>query len=221
MMSVMNLAQARHNMIEQQIRPWDVLDERVLDLIAALPREKFVPDTYLSLAYADLCLPLEHDQVMMAPKVEARMLQALNIQPPDAILEIGTGSGYVTALLARSGKQVYSVDIYPDFAEAARRKLAEHGIVNVTLETGDAANGWDRHGPYNAIAVTGSVPVLPNTLRLSLKIGGRLFAITGDAPVMAAHLITRVAEREWIDKTLFETVLPPLINVAQPQRFIF
>jgi protein-L-isoaspartate(D-aspartate) O-methyltransferase len=220
-MSAMNLAQARHNMIEQQIRPWDVLDQRVLELIAALPREEFVPKTYLSLAYADLCLPLDHDQVMMAPKVEARMLQALDIQPSDAVLEIGTGSGYVTALLARSGKQVFSVDIYPDFTEATRRKLAKHGIVNVNLETGDAASGWDRHGPYNAIAVTGSLPILPDTLRQSLRIGGRLFVISGDSPVMAAHLITRVSEREWIDKTLFETVLPPLINVAQPRRFIF
>ena len=221
MTTAINMAQARHNMIEQQIRPWDVLDQRVLELIADLPRDAFVPPAYLSLAYADINIPLDHGQVMMAPKVEARMVQALNIQTTDTILEIGTGSGYVTALLARSGKQVYSVDIYPDFVEDARRKLADHGIGNVTLETGDAANGWDHHGPYNVIAVTGSMPVLPEALRQGLKIGGRLFVITGEAPVMEARLITRITEQEWIDKALFETVLPPLVNAPRVQRFIF
>lgn len=221
MTTAMNMAQARHNMIEQQIRPWDVLDQRVLELIADLPREGFVPKAYLNLAYADINIPLDHGQVMMAPKVEARMLQALNIQTSDTILEIGCGSGYVTALLARSGKQVHSVDIYPDFVEDARRKLAAHGIDNVILDTGDAAHGWDRHGPYNVIAVTGSVPILPDALRRALKLGGRLFVITGDAPVMVARLITRSTEQEWIEKALFETVLPPLVNAPQTQRFVF
>lgn len=220
-MTANNMAQARHNMIEQQIRPWEVLDQRVLELIAELPRDQFVPPGYASLAYADINIPLDHGQVMMSPKVEARLLQALRVQPTDNILEIGTGSGYLTALLACSGKQVHSVDIYPDFVEAARRKLANHGISNVELETGDAANGWDRGGPYNVIAVTGSTPVLPDGLRLGLKIGGRLFVITGEAPVMTARLITRVAEQEWIDKALFETVLPPLVNAPHVQRFVF
>ncbi len=217
----MRMAQARHNMIEQQIRPWEVLDHRVLELLADLPRDEFVPQAYLGLAYADINIPLEHGQVMMAPKVEARLVQALNIQGSDTILEIGCGSGYVTALLARSGKHIHSVDIYPDFVENARRKLAARGIDNATLETGDAANGWDGHGPYNIIAVTGSMPILPDALRQALKLGGRLFVITGDAPVMAARLITRTAEQEWIEKTLFETVLPPLINAPQLRRFSF
>jgi protein-L-isoaspartate(D-aspartate) O-methyltransferase len=221
MMTATTMAQARHNMIEQQIRPWDVLDQRVLELIADLPREDFVPKTYLSLAYADINIPLDHGQVMMAPKVEARMVQALNIQASDTILEIGCGSGYVTALLARSGKHVHSVDIYPDFVESTRNKLAVHGIDNVTLESGDAANGWEGHGPYNVIAVTGSLPILPDVLRRALKLGGRLFVVTGDAPVMTARLITRTAEQEWIDKALFETVLPPLVNAPQPRRFTF
>jgi len=220
-MTATDMAQARHNMIEQQIRPWDVLDQRVLELIADLPRDAFVPKAYASLAYADINIPLDHGQVMMAPKVEARMLQALNIQATDVILEIGAGSGYATALLARSGKQVHSVDIYPDFVEDARRKLADHGITNVTLETGDAANGWGHHGPYNVIAVTGSLPVLPNTLRQDLKIGGRLFVITGEAPVMEARLITRISEQEWVEKALFETILPPLVNAPRIQRFVF
>ncbi len=221
MMSTMNLAQARHNMIEQQIRPWDVLDQRVLELIDGLPRDKFVPPAYLKLAYADINVPLNHGQIMMPPKVEARMLQALNITPSDTILEVGTGSGYVTALLARSGKHVYSVDVYPDFVDSTGRKLAELDISNVTLESGDAVSGWDSHGPYDVIAITGSLPVLPDSFLQSLKIGGRLFVVTGQEPVMVARLITRTAEQGWAEQTLFETVLPPLVNAPQPQRFIF
>lgn len=221
MMSAMNMAQARHNMIEQQIRPWDVLDQRVLELIDGLPRDRFVPAAYLKLAYADINIPLDHGQVMMAPKVEARMLQALNIKNTDTILEVGSGSGYVTALLARSGKHVYSVDVYPDFVDGAGRKLAELGIGNVTLEAGDAVNGWERHAPYDAIAVTGSLPSLPDSFLQTLKIGGRLFVVTGQAPVMEARLITRTAEQGWIEQALFETVLPPLVNAPQPQRFVF
>jgi protein-L-isoaspartate(D-aspartate) O-methyltransferase len=198
-----------------------VLDQRVLELIDGLPRDKFVPTAYLKLAYADINVPLEHGQVMMPPKVEARMLQALDIKDSDTILEVGTGSGYVTALLARSGKQVFSVDIYPDFVDSAARKLAEAGISNVTLESGDAVAGWDRHGPYDAIAITGSLPALPDSFPQSLKIGGRLFVITGQAPVMQARLITRTTEQGWTDQVLFETVLPPLVNAPQPQRFVF
>lgn len=221
MTAAFNLTQARHNMIEQQIRPWDVLDQRVLDLIEQLPREDFVPKAYLTLAYADLNVPVGHDQVMMAPKVEARLLQSLAVRPQDAVLEIGTGSGYLTALLARSARHVYSVDIYPDLVEEAGRRLAAHGIDNVTLETGDAANGWNRHGPYDVVAVTGSLPILPEALRQSLKRGGRLFVIAGEPPVMEARLITRTGEQEWTDKGLFETVLPPLVNAPQPRRFTF
>ena len=220
-MTAISMAKARHNMIEQQIRPWDVLDQRVLELIAELPRDAFVPKDFISLAYADINIPLGHGQVMMAPRVEARMVQALNIRNTDSILEIGTGSGYVTALLAHSGKHVRSVDIYPDFTEGARRSLAAHGIDNVILETGDAANGWDNHGPYDVIAVTGSVPLLPDAFRRSLKPGGRLFVITGEAPVMEARLITRTGDQGWTEKALFETVLPPLVNAPQPQRFVF
>ena len=220
-MNAINMAQARHNMIEQQIRPWDVLDQRVLELIASLPRDNFVPEAYLKLAYADINIPLDHDQVMMAPKVEARMLQALNIKKTDTILEVGTGSGYATALLANSGKHVYSVDIYADFISQADRKLADLGINNVTLEAGDAVSGWDSYGPYDVIAITGSLPLLPDNFLQSLKLGGRLFVITGQEPVMEAFLITRTAEQGWAKQALFETVLPPLVNAPHPQRFIF
>jgi protein-L-isoaspartate(D-aspartate) O-methyltransferase len=220
-MDAMSMAQARHNMIEQQIRPWDVLDQRVLELIDAEPRDKFVPPVYRKLAYADINVPLDHGQVMMAPKVEARMLQALDIKNTDTILEVGTGSGYVTALLARSGKWVSSVDIYPNFIDGAGSKLAELGISNVTLESGDAVNGWDRHGPYDVIAITGSLPSLPDGFLQSLKIGGRLFVVTGEEPVMEARLISRTADQGWVEQTLFETVLPPLVNAPRPKRFVF
>lgn len=217
----MTLEQARHNMIEQQIRPWDVLDQRVLELVANLPREDFVPPAYLGLAYADINIPLEQGQVMMAPKVEARMIQALTIQPRDTALEIGTGSAYVTALLAKSAKHVHSVDIYADFTQRARQKLAHHGINNVTLETGDGATGWTPGVAYDVIAITGSLPIFPEPLRRQLKIGGRLFVVVGDEPVMRAQLITRVSDEGWNQRTLFETVLPPLVNAPQPPRFVF
>ena len=221
MINTINMAQARHNMIEQQIRPWDVLDQRVLELIEGLPRDGFVPKAYLKLAYADINIPLEHGQCMMAPKVEARMIQALDIKNTDAILEVGTGSGYVTALLAKSGRHVYSVEVYPDFIDGAGHKMVDLGIDNVTLEAGDAVGGWDSHGPYDVIAITGSLPSLPDSFMQSLKIGGRLFVITGQAPVMEASIITRTSEQGWGKQTLFETVLPPLVNAPQPQRFVF
>lgn len=216
----MNIEQARHNMIEQQIRPWEVLDQRVLDLITRIPREDFVPQQYRSLAFTDMEIPIGHDQVMMAPKIEARMLQALNVQSDDTILEVGTGSGYITALLATLGKQVFSVDIYPDFCEAASQKLAGHKINNVTLECGDAAEGWGKHGKYDIIAITGSVPVLEESFKRSLKKGGRLFAVVGEAPIMEAQLITRIAEDEWRTEPLFETALQPLVNASQATKFV-
>ncbi len=215
------LARARYNMIEQQIRPWDVLDERVLKLINDVPRDRFVPPAYHRLAYADTNIPLGRNQVMMPPRVEARLVQALEIRPTDDILEVGTGSGYLTALLASAGHHVYSVDIFPDFVERARTVLERHGIRNVTLETGDAALGWDKHGPYDVIAITGSMPILPGSVQECLRPGGRLFAIVGDAPVMEALLITRVGPQAWITESLFETELPPLINAPQPARFVF
>lgn len=218
-MSDMNLENARHNMIEQQIRPWEVLDQRVLDLLNEIPRENFVPARYLKLAYADTTIPLSDDQVMMPPRVEARILQALNIQADETVLEVGTGSGYVTALLASLAEHVYSVDINTEMTRTAGEKLADHGIINVTLETGDAARGWDAHAPYDVIVLTGSLPLLPENFKQALTVGGRLLAIVGDAPAMDVVLITRVGESEWTQETLFETDLPPLINAPEPERF--
>ena len=217
----MNYEIARHNMIEQQIRPWDVLDQTVLDLMMQIPREEYVPEAYKNLAFTDCQIPLAQGQVMMAPKIEARMLQALDVQPHESILEIGTGSGYVTALLASLGMHVYSVEYYQDISQTAGHNLAKHDISNVTLAVEDASHGWDAHAPYDVIAITGSTPVLPENLRNSLNIGGRLFAIVGDSPAMEAVLITRVGEHEFKQQNLFETDLPPLVNAQQPERFIF
>ena len=208
-------------MLEQQIRPWEVLDERVLNLLARSPRENYVPEKYRLLAFADLNLPLGRGQVMMSPKLEARLLQELELNPKDAVLEIGTGTGYMTSLLASLGRHVYSVEIIPEFSRHAESKLAEHGIENITLEVGDGAQGWDRHGPYDAIIVTGSMPVLPNTIRESLAPDGRLVAIVGQSPAMEAKLIRRMRPDGWSETSLFETVLPPLINAKAPSKFVF
>jgi len=217
----MELKAARFNMIEQQIRPWDVLDQGVLDLIAELPREDFVPEAYRNLAYADTAIPLGHGQVMMHPKIEARLLQALDLHATDSVLEVGTGSGYLTALLARATHHVYSVDIIPQFKLQAAEKLAVHGIANVTLEVGDAVRGWPRYGLYDVIAITGSLPELPASFLQSMNRGGRLFSVVGTAPVMEAVLVRRVGESEWSRESLFETDLPRLINAPATARFVF
>jgi protein-L-isoaspartate(D-aspartate) O-methyltransferase len=217
----MALKQAHFNMIEQQIRTWDVLDQQVLDLLGDVDRGDFVPEGYRDLAYADIAVPLDHGQVMMHPKIEARMLQALDLHPTDVTLEVGTGSAYLTVLLANVTRHVYSVDIFPEFSRQADERLAIYEIENVTLETGDGASGWERHGPYDVIAITGSLPMLPESFARSLNRGGRLFAIVGDAPVMEAVLIRRVGQDEWSREVLFETELPALINAPQPTRFVF
>ena len=217
----MELEQARFNMIEQQIRPWDVLDQNVLNLLEQLPREHFVPSSYRELAYADIIIPLDHGQVMMQPKVEARMIQALQIHPTDRILEIGTGSGYVTALLSKAGNHVVSIDIFPDFTQAAAKILSESGITNVTCETGDASNGWPTDNLFDVIAITGSLPILPPAFQRLLNRGGRMFVVTGESPVMEAILVRRVGEHEWSRESLFETELPMLKNAARPSQFVF
>jgi protein-L-isoaspartate(D-aspartate) O-methyltransferase len=219
-MTQIDIEQARFNMIEQQVRPWDVLDQRVLDVMSATPREDFVPERYRSLAFADINIPLGHDQVMMAPKTEGRLLQVLDVQAGDSILEIGTGSGYLTACLSRLGNHVTSVEIFPEFREAAAAKLAAHGCRNVTLRDADAANGIDSDTRYDVIAVTGSLPLLHRQFHDNLVIGGRLFVIAGVPPVMEALLITRIDERNWSRESLFETSLPPLLHAEQPQQFV-
>ena len=216
----MNIEKARFNMVEQQIRTWEVLDQRVLDLMGRIPREDFVPDEYRNLAFADTSIPLEHGQVMMPPRVEARMIQSVELGPDDRVLEIGTGSGFVTALLASLAGHVTSVEIHDALRARAQAKLDEHGVTNVRLHTGNAAAGWPEEGPYDAIVVTGSVPVLHEHFQRQLKVGGRLFVIVGEAPAMEALLIRHAGEDEWTRESLFETVVPPLEGVSEPQRFV-
>jgi protein-L-isoaspartate(D-aspartate) O-methyltransferase len=208
-------------MIEQQIRPWDVLDDQVLGVLSATPREDFVPERYRELAFSDICIPLANEQCMMPPKLEGKLLQSLVIRPDDDILEIGTGSGYLTACLARLGKSVHSIDLFPDFTETAGERLAQHNIGNVTLETGDAGAGWDSDRRFDAIAVTGSLPLLHQGYHGLLKPGGRLFVIVGRPPLMQALLITRSGDREWNSESLFETAIPALLNAPRPEDFKF
>lgn len=217
----MNIDQARFNMVEQQVRPWEVLDQTVLSLMEHAPRDAFVPAEYRSLAYADICVPLGHDEVMMPPRVEARLLQALRLDAADRVLEIGTGSGYLTYLLAALAGHVVSVELRQDLHERARGLLAEHATHNVTLECSDGVRGREVGAPYDAIAVTGSVPVLEEHFQRQLCIGGRLFVIVGEAPVMEARLIRRTGPDEWLSEGLFETVLPALVGAPQPPRFVF
>ena len=219
-MSEMNVEQARFNMIEQQIRPWEVLDTRVLDVLAAVPRERFVPERYRHQAFADLEIPLGHGEHMMAPKIEGRMLQALDVQPTDVALEVGTGSGYVTACLAKLAAQVYSVDIVEAFKLGAQKILAELDIKNVTLRTGDAAHGWTQLPRYDVIAVTGSLPEYHDGFEKSLAIGGRLFVVVGEAPAMQAMLVRRVGEHEFSRTTLFETDLKALRGLSKRPQFV-
>jgi protein-L-isoaspartate(D-aspartate) O-methyltransferase len=223
-MMVMNFDQARHNMVVSQVRTWEVLDERVLDAMARLPREDFVPAQYRNLAFIDTEIPIGHGQVMSAPKVVGRLLQALDIHPQDKVLEVGTGTGYTTALLATLARDghVFSVDLHAELTAAAAQRLKSHGFRNVTLETGNAVNGWDQYEPYDVIAITGSLPTLApgfQNFRDSLNVGGRLVVVVGEAPIMEATLIVRVGENEWHTDKLFETVLPPLQHATRPQKF--
>ncbi len=216
----MDIEHARFNMVEQQIRTWEVLDQDVLDLLFTVRREEFVPAAYRSLAFADLELPLGDGQRMWTPKMEARVLQDLRLQPGESVLEVGTGSGYLTALLASRGARVTSVEIIPRLAAEAKAKLARAGVRDVDLRTGDAARGFSA-ATFDAVVLTGSTPILPDELVAQLKPGGRLFAVVGDPPVMTARLVRYVGPGSWTTADLFETVVDPLINAAAPARFTF
>lgn len=220
-MSSLNFDVARDSMIKSQMRTWYVHDERVLDLIARMPRQDYMPAASRNLAYVDMNIPLGHGEVMMTPKSEARLVQELEITPADKILEIGTGSGYLTALLANLGRHVVSVEIRPEFTAEAATKLAHHGVRNLTLEVGDGARGWDRQQPYDVILITGSLPILPAAFREALAPNGRMIAIVGQSPAMEVKLIRRTNGRAFNETSLFETDLPPLRNAIEPARFVF
>ena len=220
-MTAFDPERARHNMIEQQIRPWEVMDQRVLDTLQATPREAFVPGGYRGLAFADIEVPIGHGEVMLAPKIEAKLLQALAIQPTDRVLEIGTGTGYLTACLARLGGHVVTIDLHGDFTEQARGRLAELGIGNVEYMTGDAFTTDLAAAPFDVIAVTGSIPLPSDRLEGLLNDGGRLFAVVGEPPAQEAQLVTRIREGVLRREDLFETVIPPLQNAPRPEAFVF
>ena len=217
----MNIEQARFNMIEQQIRPWEVLDQTVLDLLFVVKREDFVPAAYRNLAFADMEIPLGEGQAMLAPKIEARLLQELGIRKTDKVLEIGTGSGYMAALLAARAEHVVSVEIRPQLADTARQNLERAGVANVTVEVGDGIDGWAQRGPYDAIVVSGSVAAIPDALLRQLRVGGRMAVVVGEAPVMEAQLVTCTADGAYNTINLFETVVPPLDGARPKSSFSF
>ncbi len=208
-------------MVEQQIRPWNVLDPKVLDAISAVPREHFVPKEHHDLSFADMNIPIGDNQVMMQPKVEARMLQALEPDPNHLVLEIGTGTGYMAALLAYCAKFVETVEIRSAFADMANNNLAENKTNNVRVIEGDGGQGWRSEHQFDCIFLSGSVIELPDSYRELLNVGGRLVAIVGEEPIMDAVLVEKTGSVAWKTTYLFETVLPALDNIVQPSRFVF
>ncbi len=218
---MLDMEQARFNMIEQQIRPCEVLEGRILDLLKLVRRENFVPAGMRELAFMDMEIPLGHGASMWQPKLEARTVQELHLGRTDKVLEVGTGSGYLTALLSMLAGHVTSVELVPELSAMARQHLHTYHRDNISLEVGDAALGWGGGASYDVIVLTGSTPVLPATFQNSLKVGGRLFAIVGDAPVMEARLVTRVTQDTYEYLNIMETSIAPLQNALQPERFVF
>jgi len=217
----MDLEKARFNMIEQQIRPWDVLDQEILDLLAVVKREEFVPAAYKGLAFVDMEIPLPCGENMLPPRVEARILQDLAVRKHENVLEIGAGSGYMAALLANRARHVLTVDIEPELAALARKNLADAGITNVDVAEGNAADGWAAAAPYDVICISGSLPAVPPSILSQIKVGGRIAAFVGALPVMEARLITRLSETEYQVVNLFETAVKPLKGGVQPSHFQF
>jgi protein-L-isoaspartate(D-aspartate) O-methyltransferase len=215
----LNIELARRNMIEQQVRPWDVLDSRVLEALGAIRREDFVPAGGRNLAFADIELPLGHGETMMKPVVEGRILQAAAAEKTDRVLEVGTGSGFLTACLARLAGEVVSIDQHADFVEAARVRLAGAGVRNASVETAEAVHGYAPTHKFDVMVVTGAVATLPTRWREWVKPGGRLITVIGESPVQRATLFTRDAAGTWTDQAMFETDLSYLRNAAPVVRF--
>ncbi|KPJ80639.1 MAG: hypothetical protein AMJ58_08010 [Gammaproteobacteria bacterium SG8_30] len=211
---------ARRQMIDQQVRTWDVLDDRVLDVFARVSRDRYVPESFRDVAFADAAIPLGHGQGMLPPKVDGRILQALAVNCGEDVLDVGTGSGFLAACLAALGGSVRSLEIFEDLAASARLTLRADSVTGVSVEVADASR-LEETDRYDAIAVTASLPVYDARFERALKLGGRLFVITGQRPVMEARLVTRIAENEWRSEALFETVVEPLINAPQPPTFHF
>ncbi|WP_082922884.1 protein-L-isoaspartate O-methyltransferase family protein [Halothiobacillus diazotrophicus] len=212
---------ARFNMVEQQIRPWDVLDKRVLETLFKIPREHFAPAEQRKFAFSDTALPIGHGETMLPPVVEGRILQAVAIEPQERILEIGTGTGFLTACLAHLGHSVHSVDIHADFTAAAAERLKDFGLERIVLETGDALNGWASNERFDVIIISGALQAIPESYRQQLNVGGRLFAIVGTAPVMSAVLVTRRADDHFVTENLFETCTGYLHGAEPKPQFSF
>lgn len=220
-MNSRQIESARRQMVEQQVRAWEVLDDRVLGVIAQVRRELFVPPAYRDVAFADVEIPLIAGQAaMLPPKVDGRILQALAVQEGDAVLDVGTGSGFLAACLARLAGGVQSIEIQAELTGRAQENVRASGIGGVRLETKDAMQ-LDDTDRYDAIAVTGSLPLYDTRFERALKIGGRLFVIVGEAPAMEAMLVRRVSGGEWVRESLFETVVAPLVNAPRPSSFVF
>ena len=217
----MNIEQARFNMIEQQIRTWDVLDQDVLDLLLIVKREQFVPLAYKNLAFVDTEIPLADGENMFTPKMEARLLQEVAVKKHETVLEIGTGCGYMAALLSYKGRHVTSVEISPALKALAEKNLAGYGISNVSVELGNGALGWQQGAPFDVIVISGSLEVLPEAFLSQLKVGGRLAVILGSAPLMSAQIITRVSDTAYRTVTLFETSVKALTLAEPVSRFKF
>ena len=217
----MNFEQARFNMVEQQIRPWEVLDQDVLDLLMTVKREEFVPAAHRELAFADVEIPIGCGQVMLKPVIEGKVLQALRLAKSDSVLEVGTGSGYFAALLAARTEWVRTIELEPELVKLASANLARNGVENVVVVQGDGIAGWAERAPYDVIVVSGGLPFVPQALLEQLKVGGRLFAFVGEAPVMKARLITCEAEGRFRTEDIFETVVPMLKNAPQRDGFSF
>ena len=217
----MDFEQARFNMVEQQIRPWEVLDPKVLDLLSKVRREDFVPQVYRSLAFVDMEIPLGHGESMWAPKIEARVLQSLQLKPHDRVLEVGTGSGYLTALLASQAGVVVSVELHADLKAEAEKKFQAHGLANIQSRLGDAARDWADDGAFDVIVLTGSTPLLPEAYTRRLTPGGRLFAFLGEGAIMSARLVTCVTAGAYRHDSLFESRVKPFVNALEPERFEF
>ncbi len=209
------------NMVEQQIRPWDVLDPAVLDLFTLVPRANFVSEAQQGLAYADVELPIGHGQTMLEPKVEGRILQAVQIQPTDKVLVIGTGSGYLTALAAQLAKSVTSIELVPQLSALAAQRMNDQGIHNVSFQVGDGVNGYAADAPYDVIIYAGALEMRNKTAENLLNVGGRLFALIGQKPIMEAHLITRISKQDFKEEIVFESCLAPLTNAPKLARFNF
>jgi len=215
------LEQARFNMVEQQIRPWQVLDPAVLHTLQHIAREQFVPASHQALAYTDTEIPLGHGQTMLPPRVDARLLHDVKLKPSDKVLEIGTGSGYLTALLADRSQHVVSLESNPELHANARANLQGAGVQNVDLRLGNGSAGATDAGPFDAIVLGGSVHAVPQALLEQLKVGGRLIAIVGEDPVMQATLFTRTSASDWAHRALWDTTAPRLLGFAEPSRFHF